>query len=218
MQHDLVGVSVFANGGNLYLRFHLRPQHLQKIGDPKKLLIRGNPGNGFILAPATNSDGRSLAKAGKNLLYLQQAASGFEMSARTRRPAWLRPGFENGHIRIPGMPPAWINVTPEFDPDQEPAAFEEGNRTAKLPRNGRDNPITTAAEVKPVGNGTSPLPKGGNIEGYRISEGADIVALQSDLAARLDDARAIIKAIEERSGLKLMLDRNLRLVVALPAR
>jgi hypothetical protein len=43
----------------------------------------------------------------------------------------------------------------------------------------------------------------------------DLTRLQTELAQKLEEARALVQQMERLSGLKLVLDRNLRLVVNL---
>jgi hypothetical protein len=51
---------------------------------------------------------------------------------------------------------------------------------------------------------------------YEVPDDADIRELQGTLGEKLDEARAIIRFMESRTGLRLVLDRNLRVVVQLP--
>jgi hypothetical protein len=43
----------------------------------------------------------------------------------------------------------------------------------------------------------------------------DLTRLQTELAQKLEEARALVQQMERLSGLRLVLDRNLRLVVNL---
>jgi hypothetical protein len=119
--------------------------------------------------------------------------------------------FENGHLRIPPLPPAWINVEAEFEPG---SAFEEGKCVMAVSRNGGDDPVRISSKSRPISSPTVPPPKPS--PQYQIPQDADIVRLQTDLAYKLDEARSIIQNIERLSGLRFALDRNLRLVVLLP--
>ena len=215
--HDelLVGVSVFQNGGAHYLRFHLRKPHIKSLG--RMVDLRGSPASGFTIAPAKGGDGGlKCHRSSDNLFYVQTTLTKVELTKRVRKPVWMRPEQESaGRIRIPALPPAWVAGETEFDTS---VAYEESERQVKLPRNGKDNPIVVAASTKPInGHGTSPVPKASQsaLE-HRIPDGADMAALQAELATKLAEARAIIKHLSERTGLALVLDRHLRLVVALP--
>ena len=75
--------------------------------------------------------------------------------------------------------------------------------------------MTSKPAVIAHANGaTSPLSKP-TPPSYVVSNDATMRAIQSDLAIKLAEARALIRAMEDRSGLKLALDRNLRVTVVL---
>src|ERR1700736_2626422 len=114
---DLIGVSVFQNQKQFSLRFHLRSTHLRKIQEPKTLGIRGSAQNGFILTPNSNPGVKPFRVAKTDLFYVVQTLTKFDLSKRERRTVWMRPEFENGHLRVPPLPPAWIAVKNEFDPE-----------------------------------------------------------------------------------------------------
>ena len=197
---ELVGVSVYQGNGYHFLRMHLRTPQLKRLGNPAKLLIRGQPANGFKVIP--DKDGLKPRKAGKGLLYLSTTVTNFELSRRERRAVYVRPTFEYGHMKVPALPKAWIDAEAEFAPSE----------AVLLPKNSRDDAL-------PVRNGngaspTTPLPKP-QLPTYQVPKDADIAALQVLLGDKLDEARAIIRHIEARTGLRFVLDRNLRLVVAL---
>jgi hypothetical protein len=208
---DLVGVSVCQNQHQFSLRFHLRTQHLDRLGDDaKRIGIRGSAENGFILTP--DDKGLKPSRIAKtDLHYLTQTVAKFDLSKRERRTVWIRVEFENGHLRIPPLPPAWINVEAEFEPG---SAFEEGKCVMAVSRNGGDDPVRISSKSRPISSPTVPPPKPS--PQYQIPQDADIVRLQTDLAYKLDEARSIIQNIERLSGLRFALDRNLRLVVLLP--
>jgi len=63
------------------------------------------------------------------------------------------------------------------------------------------------------GSPTAPLPKP-QVE-YAVPTDTTIAQMQVELGAKLNDARELIKAMEARTGMKFVLDRHLRLVVAL---
>ncbi len=50
---------------------------------------------------------------------------------------------------------------------------------------------------------------------YQLPTDTDLTLLQTELAQKLEEARALVQQMERLSGLRLVLDRNLRLVVNL---
>ena len=48
-----------------------------------------------------------------------------------------------------------------------------------------------------------------------FTEDTDLTRLQTELAQKLEEARVLVQQMERLSGLRLVLDRNLRLVVNL---
>jgi hypothetical protein len=61
---------------------------------------------------------------------------------------------------------------------------------------------------------TVPAPKP-SISPYQLPTDTDLTRLQTELAQKLEEARALVQQMERLSGLRLVLDRNLRLVVNL---
>src|SRR5437588_8467017 len=123
-----------------------------------------------------------------------QTVNKFDLSKRERRTVWMRPQFENGHLRVPPLPPAWINVEADFMPVD--SRIEEG-------RAGSVSSSPTVPPAKPA----SPS--------YQLPTDTDLTLLQAELGRKLDEARSLIQQMERLSGLRLVLDRNLRLVVNL---
>ncbi len=211
---DLIGVSVFQRQNQFSLRFHVRTTHLDQINNPKTLGIRGSAQNGFILTPNSETGVRPSRVAKSDLFYvMQQTLAKFDLSRRERRTVWIRPEFENSHLRIPPLPPAWINVEVDFMPGE--TAKEEGGKTMAGSRNGDDGAIralngSRAASSSP----TVPLPKAPS-PSYQLPTDTDLTLLQTELAQKLKEARHLVQQMERLSGLRLVLDRNLRLVVNL---
>ena len=113
---SLVGVSVFAGTNDyLFLRLHLRKPMLARIGNPKKLSIRGQPANGFIITGDPKGLKPQVLSKG-SLVYLATTITNFELSHRERRAVYLRPEFskDNSNMRLPAMPLAWIDAEEEF--------------------------------------------------------------------------------------------------------
>lgn len=189
-KNELIGVSVYEASGYFFLRLHLRGPVLDRLGNPKKLAIRGQPANGFIIEP--DKKGMTLRPQVGGLNYLVKALSNFELSARHRRTIYVRPEFSktNSTLRLPSLPPAWINADEEFINEER---------------------IDTRNGAAP----TTPLPKATPPMVYQIPENVGTKALQVELAQTIVRAREIIAEMEKRTGMKLILDRHLRLVVAL---
>jgi hypothetical protein len=190
---SLVGVSVFSGANDyFFLRLHIRKPMLERIGNPKKLSIRGQPANGFIIAGDPKGlKPQPLAKS--SLIYLATTITNFDLSHRARRAIYMRPEFskDNSNMRLPPLPPAWID------------AHEEFIREVHI----EPNPGNGASP-------TAPLPKP-QAPAYQVPADADFMKLQTDLGIKLAEARAIIQAMEKRTHMRFVLDRNLRLVVNL---
>jgi hypothetical protein len=217
--NNMIGVAVYEGPGDYYgLRLSVHADILKRFPKADRFGIRGTAANGFIITP--DKKGLKATIAGESLRYISQTIAPFDISKRTRRTVWVRPEFENGHMRVPPLPRAWIDIEAEFDPTvtakRSKLGFEEANRQVVLPRNGKDNGVVVDSTSKPInGNGspTAPVPKP-SLQ-YQVPENASMHDMQRELAAQLDQARAIIRRIEEKTGMKFVLDRNLRLVVAL---
>src|SRR6266536_3355904 len=134
---DLIGVSVFQRQNQFSLRFHLRATHLERINKPKTLGIRGSAQNGFILTPNSETGVKPSRVAKSDLFYVMQTLNKFNLSRRARRTVWMRPEFENGHLRIPPLPPAWIKAEADFM--SRKSTKGEGERTISLSQNEKDD-------------------------------------------------------------------------------
>jgi hypothetical protein len=198
---DQVGVSVNQANGYYFLRLLLRRPHLKRLDNCRQLTIRGQPANGFIITPDRDS-GLKLRSVSptSGAFYLQTTITKFELSKQPRKLVYLRPAYEGNQMRLPALPPAWIDCAPEFTPS---------GREVVLPT----NPLDEAVEVRGNGSPTAPLPK--PVPTYQVPAGVDMVALQAQLAEKLDAARVFIRSLEASTGLRFMLDRNLRLTVVL---
>jgi hypothetical protein len=209
---DLIGVSVFQHQNHFSLRFHLRTAHLDKINNPKTLGIRGSAQNGFILTPDSETGVKPSRVAKTDLFYVMQTLTKFDLSKRERRTVWMRPEFENGHLRIPPLPPAWIAVEADFMPGESTKG--EGARTVAMSRNGKDDAMGVVNGSRALSSPTVPPPKPSS-PSYQLPTDTDLTRLQTELAQKLEEARALVQQMERLSGLRLVLDRNLRLVVNL---
>src|SRR3984893_12564669 len=200
---DLIGVSVFRNQKQFSLRFHIRSAHLDKIQNPTVLGIRGSAQNGFILTPDGKPGIKPFRIAKSDLFYVVQTLTKFNLSRRERRTVWMRAEFENGHLRVPPLPPAWIAVESEFDPGE---SAKEETMAVSGNGNGSSRAVSSSPTVAPP-KPSSPL--------YKLPTDTDLTRLQTELAQKLEEARALVQEMERLSGLRLVLDRNLRLVVNL---
>src|SRR5437764_2584639 len=113
---DLIGVSVFHTQNQFSLRLHLRAAHLERLENPQSLKIRGSAQNGFILTPESDGRVKPFRVAKSDLFYVMQTVNKCDLSKKARRTVWLRPEFENGHLGVRPLPPAWIAVEGEFTP------------------------------------------------------------------------------------------------------
>src|SRR6266571_3143688 len=210
---DLVGVSVFQRQNQFSLRFHLRSTHLERINKPKTLGIRGSAQNGFILTANSETGVKPSRVAKSDLFYVMQTVTKFDLSKRERRTVWMRPEFENGHLRIPPLPPAWINVETDFLPGESTKG--EGARTRAVSGNGNDDGTRTVDGSEAASSSATVPPPRASIPSYQLPTDTDLTRLQTELAQKLEEARALVQQMERLSGLRLVLDRNLRLVVNL---
>jgi hypothetical protein len=210
---DLIGVSVFKNQNQCSLRFHLRSTHLDKIHNPTTLGIRGSSQNGFILTPDSQGGVKPSRVAKTDLFYVMQTLNKFNLSKRERRTVWVRPEFENGHLRVPPLPPAWIAVKSEFDPRGN--ANKERSGTMAVSRNGMDDTIGVMNGSRAVSSSPTVPPPKPSSPSYQLPTDTDLTRLQAELAQKLEEAKALVQQMERLSGLRLVLDRNLRLVVNL---
>src|ERR1700694_2688048 len=212
-EDGLIGVSVFQNQKQFSLRFHIRIAHLDQIKNPKTLGIRGSAQNGFILTPDSEAGVKPSRVAKSDLFYVMQTLTKFDLSRRERRTVWMRPEFENGHLRIPPLPPAWIAVESDFMPGG--SGHEEGARTMSVARNEKADTIRAVNGSQAASSSPTVPPPKASIPSYQLPTDTDLTLLQTELARKLEEARALVQQMERLSGLRLVLDRNLRLVVNL---
>jgi hypothetical protein len=210
---DLIGVSVFQNQKQFSLRFHLRATHLERINNPKNLGIRGSAQNGFILTPDSQTGVKPSRVAKSDLFYVMQTLTKFDLSKRGRRTVWMRPEIANGHLRVPPLPPAWIAVEADFMPGEN--TKEEGARAMAVSRNGKADPMRVVNGSEAVSSSPTVPPPKPSTPSYQLPTDTDLTLLQTELARKLEEARALVQQMERLSGLRLVLDRNLRLVVNL---
>src|SRR3984893_5498867 len=210
---DLIGVSVFRNQNQFSLRLHIRSAHFEKIRNPTTLGIRGSAQNGFILTPDSKPGVKPFRVAKTDLFYVVQTLSKFDLSKRERRTVWMRPEFENGRLRVPLLPPAWIAVESEFDAGE--SAREESARTMAVSRDGNDHAMGAVNGSRAVSSSPTVPPPKPLSPSYQLPTDTDLTRLQTELARKLEEATDLVLQIERLSGLRLVLDRNLRLVVNL---
>jgi hypothetical protein len=158
-----------------------------------------------------------------SVAYLNVSAERVNMPRDERVVIWMRSQIEKNILRIPPLPPTWINGQSEFLPQPK------GGEKMHLDRKSGDKSVTAPPpESRPAKEGTShadsggggsitsPLPK--KISEYRLPEGMSLDDAQALLSRKLDEARAIIRELERRTGLRLTLSRNFQIVVDLSGR
>lgn len=201
LSQELVSISVgsyYGNRGN-FLRFAIPAEHLRRIGDPDRVEIRGQPANGFIISPSENGLKLNKGALKGGAAYLQTTLAHFELSREERKRVSVMPEFDGDQMRIPALPAAWIKPTDEFKVggDRKPA---------------QDLPRIKERDTPPI---SSTVPPAKPMSQYEVPTDATMSDLQASLAVKLNEARGIIRNMEDRTGMKFVLDRNLRLVVAL---
>lgn len=239
-----VGLCVIDQKGTLYLRLALRAHHLKSIGDPKRIDIRGTLQDGLLIAPGKQVKPYA---AGRDLFYANIVLPNFDsrVPQETRAQIWMRPEVKGGHVQLPGCPAAWIAAEGEYKRGvwhEKPRVFEGGHRDVQLsPFAGDDGavlrqdarkvepPAPPAPEAPPAAALGSPeapatitsargvtAPAARPTVAYQVPD--SLADLESVLSGKLGEVRALIRAMEERTGLQLTLDRNLRVAVNLRER
>jgi hypothetical protein len=84
-----------------------------------------------------------------------------------------------------------------------------------MSRNGKDDPMRVVNGSEAVSSSPTVPPPKPSSQPYQLPTDTDLTLLQTELARKLEEARAIVQQMERLSGLRLVLDRNLRLVVNL---
>jgi len=238
VDRNLIGVCVVETKGMFLLRISLRPHHMQTLGKGK-IDIRGTLQTGLLLAPGT---GFKPYKVGTQLLYVGCSLTQFDsrIPKGARALVWMRPTIEGGHIQLPAMPESWIRIDPEFQREvyhAQPQIFETTNRTRKLSPFPADPAVTVKSETTRVeqpapeanGNGhapaptpapapstqgaTAPLPKQQQVPDYQVP--GTLRDMEYALATKIGEVRAIMQAMQDKTGLQFTLDRNLRVAVIL---
>ena len=221
------------------LRISLRPHHMKTLGTGK-IDIRGTLQDGLLLAPGT---GVKPYKVGTQLLYVACSLPQFDgrVPRGARSLIWLRPSIKDGHIQLPAMPESWIRIDPEFQREvyhherkRQPQIFETGTSVKKLSPFPADPAVTVKSETTRVdspapeanGNGhaapapvastqglTAPLPKQQQVPDYQVP--GTLRDMEHALATKIGEVRAIMQAMQDKTGLQFTLDRNLRVAVIL---
>jgi hypothetical protein len=204
-----IGIKVNRTGAHAkYLRvvFTVPRTMLARIGNPARVTIRGTPRNGYLILAGDDCT-PSIAENCANA-YLYVSAERARLEGGERGPIWMRAEVEDRkRIRVPSLPVEWIG-----------GAYEEGKRTMAVSRTAGDDPIRCEpSQAKPLnGSPTVPLPK--PTPSYQLPEGMNIADAQVLLGRKLDEARAIVREVEKRTGLRFTLTRNFVLVVDLSGR
>ena len=158
-----------------------------------------------------------------SLAYLNVSAERVNMPRDERAVIWIRSQIEKNILRIPPLPPAWISGQSEFLPQPKGGGKTQPDRKSSdksvcaAPSASRPaEEGTSHPETGRAGSITSPLPK--KISEYQLPEGTSLDDAQALLSRKLEEARAIIRELERRTGLRLTLSRNFQIVVDLSGR
>jgi len=216
-----VGVRLVHSGRYFQARFSIPKTLLSEIGNPKRVSIRGTPQNGYIIS--VGDDLKLTILDSSSVAYLNVSAERVNMPRDERAVIWMRSQIEKSILRIPPLPPAWISGKSEFLPQPK------GGEKMQLDRKSSDKEVrappsasrpakegTSHAESGRGGSITSPLPK--KTSEYQLPEGMSLDDAQALLSRKLEEARAIIRELERRTGLRLTLSRNFQIVVDLSGR
>jgi hypothetical protein len=94
-------------------------------------------------------------------------------------------------------------------------AKEEEARTMAMSRNGKDDAIRAVNGSRAASSSPTVAPSKPPSPSCQLPTDTDLTRLQTELAQKLEEARDLVQQMERLSGLRLVLDRNLRLVVNL---
>ena len=208
---DFVGISIIKNGTYFGLRLSISKSLCNSIGQPERVSITGTPENGYLIAAA--KAGPKPIEAGSNRFYIQITADKANAPRDKRQTVWLRSEIDKKRLRIPPLPPAWINGDPEFRPG---ALCEEGPRDMQLGKTAGDDAVRSVpAPAVPIAP-TVPPPK--PVPDYKLPENVGIADAQALLGRKLDEARAVMRELESRTGLRFTLTRNFQITLDLTGR
>lgn len=234
----LIGICVIDQKGSPFIRIALRAHHLKSIGNPERVDIRGSTRDGLMVAPGKQYKAYNVGN-GSDLYYITFSLRNFEarLSPDPRAQIWMRPEVKGGHLQLPGCPEAWIKAEGEYQRGvwhEKPPIFEGGHKLARLsPFAGDDAatvhqdakrvnppappapPAAPPAPVAPVASTqgvTAPLPKA-PVPNYQVP--TDIREIEHQLAGKVGEVRALLQAMQDKTGLQFTLDRNLRVALVL---
>lgn len=205
---DFVGVAIILqNQQYLSVRFSVSKALLKKIGKPDRVGIRGTPENGYLIGLGKDIKPISI---GTGRTYICIATDKVSAPHGERRTVWMRAEIDDKRIRIPPLPPAWISGDPEFVAG---AICEETEREMSIGKPGDDavRISSTSAPIAPPVALTVP-PAKVSVD-YRLPDGMGVAEAQALLARKLEEARAIMKELERRTGLRMTLTRNFQIVL-----
>jgi hypothetical protein len=84
-----------------------------------------------------------------------------------------------------------------------------------VPQNGKDDAMRVGNGSEAASSSPTVPPARPSSPSYQLPTNTDLTRLQTELAQKLEEARALVQEMERLSGLRLVLDCNLRLVVNL---
>jgi hypothetical protein len=193
----------------------------RKSGSRNGFRFAGTPQNGYIIS--AGDDLKLTILDSTTFAYLNVSAERVNMPRDERAVIWIRSQIEKNILRIPPLPPPWISGESEFLPQPKGAGKTQPDRKssdksvrAPPPESRPAKEGTSHAESASGGSITSPLPK--KISQYQLPEGTSLDDAQALLSRKLEEARAIIRELERRTGLRLTLSRNFQIVVDLSGR
>lgn len=214
---DFVGVSIFKTSGNaMSLRFSIAKALLDRIGKFKQVSIKGTPENGYLIAAGTDV---KPYLTGLTRYYVCIAVDKVNAPRGLRQNVWLRAEIEGSRLRIPPLPPAWISGDPEFLPG---TLCEETDRNMQLGKTPGDDAVRLSSSSAPIADAQQPQPQPqptvaavAALAGYTLPDNVGMADAQALLGRKLDEARAILRALETRTGLRMTLTRNFQITLDL---
>src|SRR5262245_23927142 len=188
---DFIGISIsrrVKESPSTSVRFSISQSLLSRVGNPKKLEVRGTPENGYFLTGGKN--GVRPARSGPHRWYVFISALKVNAPRDERQTVWLRAEIDAGRIRIPPLPAAWIAGEPEFMPGTQ---CEEGPRGMRVSKTAGDEPVrSTPSPAVPMAT-TVPPPKA--VVDYKLPDNISIGDAQALLGRKLDEARAVMREL-----------------------
>lgn len=205
---DFVGVTIIRTGDYQSVRFSVSTALLKKIGKPERVAIRGTPANGYLISAGADIK-PTMVGASKSRAYINIAVDKVGAPHSERQTVWIRAEIDDKRIRIPPLPPAWISGDPEF---LAGAVCEETDRQMSISKTPGDDAVRVSSTSAPV---ALTVPPAKAALDYKLPDNMGIAEAQALLGRKLDEARAILRELEKRSGLRMTLTRNFQITLDL---